>query len=129
MVEKKEKVLKGLVKAVQSGDYVTISKSSKISGPSEHNVYLASVQAPKVGSSTRVEEPFAFEAREFLREQIIGRKAEFTSEYNYGGRDYGTLVVDGKNYNLLIVEAGLAKVVEKKGAMATSHNYEQLVNA
>jgi len=104
MVEKKEKVLKGLVKAVFSGDYITITKTTKVSGTTEHNVYLASIQAPKVGSSTRVEEPFAFEAREFLRELIIGRKAEFTNDYNYGGRDYGTLVVDGKNYNLLIVE-------------------------
>lgn len=95
MVEKKEKILKGLVKAVFSGDYITITKPSKVSGPTDHNVYLASVQAPKIGSASRVEEPFAFEAREFLREQIIGKKAEFTNEYNYGGRDYGTLVVDG----------------------------------
>jgi hypothetical protein len=29
----------------------------------------------------------------------------------------------------LIVEAGLAKVVEKKGSMAASPQYEQLVNA
>jgi len=71
MVEKKEKVdkvLKGLVKAVYSGDYITISKTTKAAGTTDFNVYLASIQAPKIGSSTRVEEPFAFEAREFLRE-------------------------------------------------------------
>ena len=95
MVEKKEKVLKGLIKAVYSGDYLTLTKSSKAQGPSDHNIYLASVQAPKIGSANRVEEPFAFESREFLREKIIGKKAEFTYEYNFGGRDYGTLIVDG----------------------------------
>lgn len=38
-------------------------------------------------------------------------------------------MVDGVNYNLAIVKAGLAKVIEKKGAMAASANYEELVNA
>jgi len=129
MVEKKDKVLKGLIKAVYSGDYLTITKSTKVSGQTDHNIYLASVQAPKIGSSNRQEDPFGFEAREFIREKIIGKKAEFTYEYTYGGRDYGTLVVDGVNYNLAIVRAGLAKVIEKKGAMAASSFYEDLVNA
>jgi endonuclease YncB( thermonuclease family) len=55
-----------------------------------------------------------------VREQIVGKKAEFRVDYNYGGRDYGTLMVDGVNINTAIVRAGLAKVVEKKGSMATS---------
>jgi len=55
-----------------------------------------------------------------LREHTIGRKAEFKLEYNYGGRDYGTLLIEGNSLNLSIVKAGLAKVVEKKGSMASS---------
>lgn len=129
MVEKKEKVLKGIVKAVISGDYITLSRSTKTSGHTEQNVNLASVQAPKIGSTNRVEEPFAFEAREFLREKIIGKKAEFHTDYSYGGRDYGTLIIDGKNYNLEIIKAGLAKVIEKKGSMQASAQYEELSNA
>ena len=43
MVEKKEKVLKGLIKAVYSGDYLTITKTTKAQGPTDHNIYLASV--------------------------------------------------------------------------------------
>jgi len=38
-------------------------------------------------------------------------------------------MIDGKNYNLEIVKAGLAKVLEKKGAMATSSAYEELMAA
>jgi len=53
------------------------------------------VTAPKIGSTNRTEEPYGFEAREFLREIIIGKKCEFIPEYQYGGRDYGTLIVDG----------------------------------
>ena len=52
-----------------------------------------------MGSTNRVEEAFAFDARELLREKIIGKKCEFTIEYNYGGRDYGTLIVNGENIN------------------------------
>lgn len=44
MVEKKEKVIKGLVRAVFSGDYIAIHRSSKT--PPESNVYLASIKAP-----------------------------------------------------------------------------------
>lgn len=32
------------------------------------------------------EEPFGFEAREFLRKKIIGKKCDFYHEYNYGDR-------------------------------------------
>lgn len=67
-------------------------------------MYLASVTAPKVGSTTRSEEPFAFDSREFLREKIVGRKCEFILEYNFSGRDYGTLFVNGENMNLAIVK-------------------------
>ncbi len=45
-------------------------------------------------------------------------------EYNFSGRDYGTLVVDGENLNVALVKAGLAKVIEKKGNMQASSNYE-----
>ena len=78
-------------------------------------MYLASISAPKFGSSNRSEEPYGFEAREFLREKIVGSKCEFHQEYTYSARDYGVLFVDEVNMNLEIVKAGLAKVIEKKG--------------
>jgi len=81
--EKLTSSIKGaLVKAVNSGDYLTITKAGK-----DYNVFLASVAAPKIGSASRSEEPFGFEAREFLRDKIIGRKCDFHPEYNFGGRE------------------------------------------
>lgn len=133
MVEKTQKAdvdkitapIKGaLVKAVHSGDYITLTKGGK-----DYNIFLGSVSAPKIGSSSRVEEPFGFEAREFLRERIIGKKCDFHPDYNYGGRDYGTLLVNGENVGLSIVQAGLAKIVEKKGSLPASAHYEELVAA
>ena len=82
-----------------------------------------------MGSSNRVEEPFAFDAREFLRERIIGKKCEFQKEYEYGGRDYGTLIVNGENQNLALIKEGWAKVIEKKGNIPASRHYEDLMSA
>jgi len=103
---------------------VTLTKGGK-----DYGVFLASVSAPKIGSSNRVEEPFGFEAREFLRERYIGKKCEFHPEYNYGGRDFGTLLVNGEDAGLQIVTAGFAKVVEKRGALPSSSHYDELVAA
>jgi staphylococcal nuclease domain-containing protein 1 len=123
--EKLTSSLKGaLVKAVNSGDYLTITKGGK-----DYNVFLASVSAPKIGSASRSEEPFGFEAREFLRDKIIGRKCDFHPEYNFGGREYGSLIVDSENMGIAIVKAGLAKIVEKKGALPASSHYEALAEA
>jgi len=68
MVEKTQdklpQAIKGaLVKAVNSGDYITLTKAGK-----DSNIFLASVSAPKIGNSNKSEEPFGFEAREYLRE-------------------------------------------------------------
>ncbi len=123
--EKLTSSIKGaLVKAVNSGDYLTITKGGK-----DYNVFLASVGAPKIGSASRSEEPFGFEAREFLRDKIIGRKCDFHPEYNFGGREYGSLIVDSENMGIAIVKAGLAKMVEKKGALPASSHYEALTEA
>ena len=103
---------------------MTLTKGGK-----DYGVFLASVSAPKIGSSNRVEEPFGFEAREFLRERYIGKKCEFHPEYNYGGRDFGTLLVNGEDAGLQIVTAGFAKVVEKRGALPSSSHYDELVAA
>lgn len=123
----KKQVIKGLIRGVQSGDHVIIHKSSKAGPAKEIPVFLASIMAPKIGSTTRPEEPFGFEAREFLREKIIGKKCEFIPEYSYGGREYGTLIVGEENMNIAIVKAGLAKVLEKKGNMTVSSNYDELM--
>lgn len=92
-------------------------------------MYLSSISAPKIGGPNRTEDPFGFDAREFLREKIIGKKCEFTIEYTYSARDYGILIVEEEVMNIGIVKAGLAKVIEKKGNMQISKYYEDLQSA
>jgi staphylococcal nuclease domain-containing protein 1 len=69
-----------MVRAVQSGDCLTLAKTAG-KDPFEEQCYLAFVSAPRCGNNNRSEEPFAFDAREFVREKIIGRKVDFTIEY------------------------------------------------
>jgi hypothetical protein len=42
-MEGKKKVIKGLIKAVNSGDHLVIIKSTKTGPPEEYPVFLASV--------------------------------------------------------------------------------------
>jgi hypothetical protein len=59
----------GIIRAVHSGDSVSIAK-----GNSVERYFLANVIAPHMGSPNRAEDPFAFAARELLREKITGKK-------------------------------------------------------
>lgn len=82
-----------------------------------------------MGGPNRTEEPFSFDAREFLRQKVIGKKCEFTIEYTISARDYGYLIVDEEVLNLSIAKAGLAKVFEKKGNMQVSKYHDELLSS
>mmetsp|Transcript_20857 Transcript_20857/g.14979 ORF Transcript_20857/g.14979 Transcript_20857/m.14979 type:complete len:146 (+) Transcript_20857:115-552(+) len=103
--------------------------TSKNPEPFESIVFLANVVAPRIGNQNRSEEPFAAEARENIREKIIGRSCDFVVEYEHSGRKYGTLIVNDENINIYMIKSGLAKVLEARGPMATSETYEGMVKA
>lgn len=105
---------KGTVKAVASGDNIVVYKKMKSGAIKERNFFLSNIRTPKMGTNLRVEEPFAFEAREFLRSNLIGKVVTVREDMEMNERSYGTLFHDDKNYNLLLVKNGLAKVNEVK---------------
>ncbi len=49
--------------------------------PVEHRIALSSIRAPKIGRRDEKDEPWAFEAREFLRSRLIGRKVNVGIDY------------------------------------------------
>ena len=91
-----------------------IRQTGNSDDPIDGLVHLAWISAPRLGSSQRVEEPFAFDAREHVREKIIGKKCTFIVQYTVGGRRYLTVEVDKVDVALQLVQAGLAKVQEKR---------------
>lgn len=130
---KKEKVEreyvkgKGTVKAVPSGDSVVILQLEQKKPPTEKEITLSNISAPKLArrganSTTKVDEEFAFASREFLRKNIIGKNVAYLIESKpaaKGSREYGNVYLigkDGKDSDLaqLLVGEGFATVRKRE---------------
>lgn len=76
-----------------------------------------------MGNQSRPDEPFAFEARDFLRLLVVGKEVSFNIAYtipsagNGPALEFGDLTVVAGNLDagLEMVKAGWAKVKEGKG--------------
>jgi staphylococcal nuclease domain-containing protein 1 len=88
-------------------------------------VYLAFISAPRVGNQNKSEEPFAFAARELIREDLIGRKVDFVIQYILNNRKYISICLDETHvtYNWMLVQRGLAKPINTR---STSKLYEEI---
>ena len=94
-----------MIRAVHSGDSVSIAQGNNV-----ERFFFANVIAPHMGSPQRAEDAFAHAARELIRDKIIGRKCQYTIDYQHNGRNFVTLMVEGECVNLMVVSAGFAKV-------------------
>jgi staphylococcal nuclease domain-containing protein 1 len=114
---------RGIVKQVLSGDSVIIRGPPKGGPPEEEQINFSNVIAPKLarrpapGSvEDSKDEPYAWEAREFLRKQLIGETIWYTSEKPPNSkRSYGTIFLCSENntpvnVTELIVGEGLVSV-------------------
>ncbi|XP_022111973.1 staphylococcal nuclease domain-containing protein 1-like [Acanthaster planci] len=134
--------MRGIVKQVQSGDAVIIRGQPKGGPPPEKQICLSNVTAPKLAKkanpniATSVEtkdEPYAWEAREYLRKKLIGKEVHFTVEYSVpgSGRAYGCIYLPtGKdqtpeNVTESIVAEGLVEV--RRGGIKPSDDQNKLI--
>jgi len=69
----------GKVTEVISGDFLVVKDSAV--PPVEHRIALSSIRAPKLGRRDEKDQPWAYEAREFLRTRLIGRKVTVGIDY------------------------------------------------
>lgn len=104
--------LRGRVKAVPSGDSLVIIGNAKTELPPEKTVTLSSLMAPRLARRGGIDEPFAWESREFLRKLCIGKEVTFRVDYTVPsiGREFGSVFLGDKNVALLVVSEGWAKV-------------------
>ncbi|KAJ8736999.1 hypothetical protein PYW07_000270 [Mythimna separata] len=113
----------GIVKQVLSGDTIVIRRQPQGGPPPEKVIALSGITAPKLARQKTAnndteskDEPYAWEAREFLR-KLVGREVIFTAEKppNSATREYGS-VWAGKdptkddNLTEILLAEGLAKV-------------------
>ncbi|XP_052175599.1 ribonuclease TUDOR 1-like [Diospyros lotus] len=107
--------LRGRVKAVPSGDSLVIIGSTKAEIPPEKTITLSSLMAPRLARRGGVDEPFAWESREYLRNHCIGKDVTFRVDYTVPsiGREFGSVFLGDKNVAVMVVSEGWAKVREQ----------------
>jgi staphylococcal nuclease domain-containing protein 1 len=87
-------------------------------------VNLAYVTAPKISRKTidgqfTQDEPFGWEAREFLRKKLVGKEVQFKMEYKIPmgnqTREFGIILLKDSNESVVetMVSEGLVEVVRK----------------
>ena len=84
----------------------------------EKRINLSSVRQPK--PTDPKQQPFVAEAKEFLRRRLIGKHVKVTIDgkrpatEGYDEREMATVVNNGKNVGLMLVESGYASVIRHR---------------
>jgi len=159
----KSKEFVGLVKEVPSGSTLVVVNES-VTPHQVVRITMSSIDVPKLAvterageatgkqapsegakapaasaNTTEYAEAFALEAREFVRQKLIGRRVNVSLDYVRPARAadekngkplperaFYTVSTKGKNIALALVEHGLAKVVEHFGQQQRSPAYDAL---
>ncbi|KAI1796408.1 transcription factor [Ganoderma leucocontextum] len=106
--------------SVISGDSLLLRGSPGPQGSAKERVlHLADIQAPRMGTSTREDEDWAFESREFLRALAVGKPITFTSTHSLlpsdeVPRDIGTAEINGADLASELLKNGWAKLKDLK---------------
>ncbi|KAK7868266.1 hypothetical protein R5R35_000663 [Gryllus longicercus] len=121
--QQQPKVNRGIVKQILSGDSLIIRGQPKGGPPPEKQINLSYITAPKLarrpgpgGGEISKDEPYAWEAREFLRKKLVGEEVLFTLENSpnttreYGSVYLGKDITTGENVTELLLAEGLASV-------------------
>jgi len=130
---------KGVVKQVMDGGAVVIRGPPRNGPPAERILALTNIDAPRLArrpnpsNPATEDEPFAWEAREFLRKMVVG-KAVLGNVVHTANREYGVLLLGedpetAVNVALKLVEEGLAKVRDNCQDKALQDAQEQAKNA
>lgn len=134
-------VQRGIVKQILSGDAVVIRGQPQGGPPPEKTVCLSNITAPRMarrpnpnqeGSVETKDEPFAWEAREFLRKKLIGKDIVFVKEYEVPGtkRVYGVIYAGkdttAENVTESMVSEGLVEV-RRGGLKPDDVNQQRLI--
>ncbi|WVR05260.1 hypothetical protein IAU60_002272 [Kwoniella sp. DSM 27419] len=93
---------RAIVKFVLSGDTVVVRPKeapSKGAPAKERILHIAGIQAPRLGSTTREDEPYSFSSREYLRAMLVGKEVAFTVTHSLNSngpsqdREFVTLLI------------------------------------
>ncbi|KAH8828077.1 hypothetical protein DL96DRAFT_1601611 [Flagelloscypha sp. PMI_526] len=112
--------LKAIVKSVPSGDSLVLrNRPAPGQIPKERVLHLADITSPRLGTASREDEPWAYEARDFLRSLTVGKEVTFTSIHSLPPnedvpRDLGHAHINGLDISLELLKNGWAKLKDLK---------------
>ena len=139
-----QKNFAGKVVEVLNGDGLVL----KLTDGTQKKIFLSSIRPPRASDFPNLtakadkknnplyDVPYLFEAREFLRKKVIGKKANCTIDYvqpksdDYPEKVCCTVMLNETNVAEAIVSAGLAKVIRyKQDNDQRSSKYDELLAA
>lgn len=126
----------GKVVYVSSGDTIHVDDGSVPNADpmdSKFRVSLSSIRAPRLGRRGDKDEAGAFEAREYLRKRLIGKKVRVVVDYTRsdgsGTRSYATIIHGDTNVAVDLVAQGLATTIPHRQSEPRSLDYAKLMDA
>ncbi|KAF8678179.1 Tudor domain [Rhizoctonia solani] len=96
--------------------------------------HLAEISAPRIGSASKEDEPWAFECREFLRQFAVGKPITFTKTHSLPPKDgiesdFGHAEIGGKDVATEVLRAGFARCKELKREPTEDDNRRKDIEA
>lgn len=85
-MQKAPTTLRAHIKGFPQPDQLFLRGPIKKGLPLERTIYLIGIETPKLGNSKELDQPFAFEAREFLRKSYNTKEIEFRIECKIPGK-------------------------------------------
>lgn len=135
-------IRRAIVKSVASGDALILQPARTASNEGEQRISLNYINAPKLArppnenaaDGSNVDEPYAFEAREYLRKKLVGQEICYTVDFQipqsnrlmctvYLGKD----AESGENVIESLVAEGLVEVRQQTGPRASDAKYQRLL--
>ncbi|WVF72237.1 hypothetical protein IAT40_007049 [Kwoniella sp. CBS 6097] len=117
---------RAIVKYVLSGDTVVVRPKevpAKGTAAKERVLHIAGISAPRLGSSTREDEPYSFSAREYLRALLVGKEVAFTVTHSLSSNGPGQ---DREFVSLLIAPAGPGLPPQEVAALVLAQGWAKM---
>ena len=133
------------VKSIVSGDTLVvkpINRSSSSKQENEQRISLSHINAPKLArpstdndsSGASVDEPYAFECREYLRKKLVGREISYTVDFQVPQSNRSMCSVylgndpeSSENLIESLLSEGLVELRPQTGARANDPKYQRLL--
>lgn len=120
-----------IVTKIAGADVIIVRSKN---GTAEKRINFSSIRGPRAGEPS--ESPFRDEAKEFLRQKLIGKHVRISIDgtkpatEGFDAREVATVTEKGKNIGLLLVESGWASVIRhRKDDTDRAPNYDELLAA